>query len=350
MGAADVATELGRRIVLAARPVGEPKDGDFRQEAFALPAPGEGQFLLRTIYLSLDPYMRGRMSAGASYAAPVELGQPMTGRSVGQVLESRHPGYRAGDFVFADIGWQSHGLSDGKGARKLDPEAAPISTALGVLGMPGLTAYVGLLDLGQPKPGETVVVSAATGAVGSLVGQLAKLKGCRAVGIAGGPAKCDYAAKELGYDFCLDHRADDLAGRLAEACPNGIDVYFENVGGAVLEAVLPLMNTHGRIPVCGQIAGYNATQAPPGPDKLPLMMRLALFRRLTIRGFIISDHTARASDFYREVGGYLREGRVKFREDIVEGLENAPRAFQGLLRGANFGKLLVRVSPDPTRG
>lgn len=345
-----MAEETGRRIVLAARPIGEPKDGDFRLEEYPLPAPGEGQMLLRSLYLSLDPYMRGRMNAGPSYAASVELGQPMTGRSVGQVVASKHASFRPGDFVFADIGWQSHGLSDGQGARKLDPAQAPISTALGVLGMPGLTAYVGLLDLGQPKAGETVVVSAATGAVGSLVGQLAKLKGCRAIGIAGGQAKCDYAVKQLGYDLCLDHRANDLPGRLANACPQGIDIYFENVGGQVLEAVLPLMNTFGRIPLCGQIASYNATQLPQGPDKLPLLMRLALFKRLTIRGFIISDHGNRAPDFFREVGGHLRAGRVKHREDIVEGLENAVRAFQGLLKGANFGKLLVRVSPDPTRG
>ena len=339
---------INRRIVLARRPVGAPADEDFRLEEVAAGEPGPGQMLLRTIYLSLDPYMRGRMSGAASYAPPVPLDEPMIGRVVGQVVASRLDGYAPGDFVFADGGWQSLVLADGTGARKVDPAEAPISTALGVLGMPGLSAFAGLNDLGRPKPGETVVVSAATGAVGSLVGQLARLAGCRAVAVAGGADKCRYATQELGYDAAVDHRAPGMAEALAAACPDGIDVYFENVGGAVLHAVIPLLNLGARVPVCGLISAYNATGLPDGPDHLPLLMRTVLFRRVTVQGYIVGDHAGRRPAFMDEVAPHVRSGRIRYREDVVNGLENAPAAFRGLLEGRNFGKLLIRVSPDPT--
>ena len=335
-----------RRIVLAARPTGEPRESDFRLEEAEAARPGPGRMLLRTLYLSLDPYMRGRMSAARSYAPPVEVGDVMVGGAVSEVVESGHPDFRPGDLVEGSTGWQDYAVSDGKGLRKVDPTLAPISTALGVLGMPGMTAYTGLLNIGKPRPGETVAVAAASGAVGSAVGQIARIKGCRAVGIAGGARKCDYVRDELGFDACIDHRAPDFASRLAEACPKGIDVYFENVGGAVFEAVLPLLNPFARVPVCGLIAHYNATELPPGPNKLPLLMRAVLSNRLTLRGFIVGDFADQQAEFLREMGGWVREGRVRYREDVVDGLENAPRAFIGLLRGENFGKLVVRVAPD----
>ena len=252
-----------RQVLLASRPKGEPTPENFRLVEAEVPRPGPGQMLLRTLYLSLDPYMRGRMNAGPSYARPVEVGEVMEGRAVAEVIESNLNAYKPGDVVFAPTGWQEYALSDGKEARKLDPALGPASYALGVLGMPGLTAYAGLLTIGQPKPGETVVVAAASGAVGSLVGQIAKLKGCRAVGVAGGEKKCRYVKEELGFDACLDHRGPALPGRLKEACPDGIDVYFENVGGKVFEAVLPLLNNFARVPVCGLIAHYNQSEPPP---------------------------------------------------------------------------------------
>ena len=338
--------ERNRRIVLAARPNGEPKDSDFRLEETPVPAPGPGQVLLRTVYLSLDPYMRGRMNAAKSYAKPVEVGEVMVGGTVSRVVASNLAGFAPGDVVEGRTGWQDFALSDGKDVRKVDPSLAPISTAVGVLGMPGMTAYTGLLNIGQPKPGETVVVAAASGAVGSVVGQIAKVKGCRAVGIAGGRDKCDFVVRELGFDACLDHRSPDLGEQLAAACPKGIDVYFENVGGAVFEAVLPLLNQFARMPVCGLIAHYNATELPPGPNRVPQLMRAVLSNRLTLRGFIVWDFAAQEPQFLQEVGAWIREGRIKYREDVVDGLENAPRAFRGLLRGENFGKLLVRVSQE----
>ena len=344
-----MATTRSRQIVLAARPEGEPRDSDFALTEVEIPEPGPGELLLRTIYLSLDPYMRGRMSAGKSYAQPVEIGQVMVGGTVSEVVASNHPDFSPGDLVESYVGWRDYAISDGRGLRKLDPAQAPISTALGVLGMPGMTAYTGLLNIGQPRPGETVVVAAASGAVGSVVGQIAKIKGCRAVGIAGGPEKCAFVERELGFDACLDHRAPDLGRRLAGVCPTGIDVYFENVGGTVFEAVLPLLNPFARVPVCGLIAHYNATELPPGPNKLPALMRAILTNRLTLRGFIVWDFAEQQGEFLDVVGGWMREGRIKYREDIVEGLENAPQALIGLLRGRNFGKLLVRVSPEPSR-
>ncbi|MGH7374468.1 MAG: NADP-dependent oxidoreductase [Candidatus Rokuibacteriota bacterium] len=337
-------TSVNRQVVLRSRPVGMPKPGDFELVESPLPSPKDGEVLSRTIYLSLDPYMRGRISGAKSYAASVEPGQVIVGGTVGEVLESRHPGLAKGDVVLGYDGWQSHAVSKGGGLRKLDPKQAPVSTVLGVLGMPGMTAYVGLLDIGQPKPGETVVVSAASGAVGSAVGQIAKIKGCRAVGVAGSQDKCHYVVRELGFNACVNYKKGDLLASLKQACPNGIDVYFENVGGDVLRAVMQLLNQNARIPLCGMISEYNATESTPGPNLRPL-----LFNRALIKGFIVSDHMARMGDFVKDCGGWLRDGRLKHREDVVVGLEKAPEAFIGLLQGKNFGKLLVRVGEDPTR-
>jgi NADPH-dependent curcumin reductase len=338
--------ETAQRIVLASRPVGEPKQADFRLEEFPAPEPGPGQLLLRTQWLSLDPYMRGRMSDAPSYAKPVGIGEVMEGGTVSQVLASKVDGFAAGDIVVGRAGWQTHAISDGRGIRKVDPSLAPVSTAVGVLGMPGMTAYTGLLEIGKPKADETVVVAAASGAVGSVVGQIAKIKGARAIGIAGGPEKCRFVVRELGFDACLDHRAPDLAARLKEACPKGIDVYFENVGGAVWDAVFPLLSPFARIPVCGLIAHYNETELPGGPNRVPQLMRAVLTKRLTIRGFIVSDFAALQVEFLKDVSTWLRERRIKYREDVVEGLDKAPRALIGLLRGENFGKVVVRVTRE----
>ncbi len=338
-------TETARRIVLASRPVGEPKLSDFRLEELPVPKPDSGEVLLRTKWLSLDPYMRGRMSDAPSYAKPVEIGGVMEGGTVSEVVASDNERFAAGDIVLGHTGWQSHAVSNGKGLRKLDPALAPVSTALGVLGMPGMTAYTGLLEIGKPQPGETVVVAAASGAVGALVGQIARIKGARAIGIAGGPKKCAYVKDELGFDDCLDHRAPDLSGRLKAACPKGIDVYFENVGGAVFEAVFPLLNPFARVPVCGLISQYNASSPPEAALSVPQVMRATLTKRLNIRGFIVSDFAARHADFLRDMAEWLKDGRIKYREDVVDGLEQAPQAFIGLLRGENFGKRLVRVAP-----
>jgi len=338
--------EVARRIVLAARPVGEPKPSDFRLEEFSPPDPGPGQVLLRTLWLSLDPYMRGRMSDAPSYAAPVEIGQVMEGGTVSDVLASHVGGFAVGDIVVGRTGWQTHALSDGRALRKVDHTQAPMSTALGVLGMPGMTAYAGLAEIGKPQAGETLVVAAASGAVGSVVGQIAKIKGLRAVGIAGGPEKCRFVVEELGFDAGVDHRAPDLAGRLQAACPKGIDIYFENVGGPVFEAVFPLLNPFARVPVCGLISQYNATAATAGAILTPQLFRAILTKRLTIRGFIVSDFASLQADFHRDVSTWLHEGRIKYREHVVEGLENAPRALIGLLKGENFGKVVVRVAAE----
>jgi NADPH-dependent curcumin reductase CurA len=337
-------SKTARRIVLASRPVGEPKPSDFRLEEFAIPQPGPGELLLRTKWLSLDPYMRGRMSDAPSYAKPVGVGQVMEGGTVNEVVASNNDKYAVGDIVLAHTGWQTHALSKGAGLRKLDPAVAPVSTALGVLGMPGMTAYTGLLEIGQPKEGETVVVSAASGAVGSVVGQIARIKGARAVGVAGGPDKCRYVRDELGFDACVDHRAADFPEQLKAACPKGVDVYFENVGVPVFDTVLPLFNPFARIPVCGLIAQYNMTELPPGPDRVPLLLRNTLTKRLTFRGFIVTDFAAKFPDFIRDVPQWIAQGRIKYREDIAEGLENAPQTFIGLLKGKNFGKQLVRIA------
>jgi NADPH-dependent curcumin reductase len=337
-------TRNNRKIVLASRPEGAPQPSNFRLEQSPAPQPKDGEVLLRTLWLSLDPYMRGRMSAARSYAKPVEVGEPIVGGTVNEVVESRHPQFKSGDIVLGYAGWQDYAVSNGTGLRKLDPNRAPISTALGVLGMPGMTAYTGLTIIGQPKPGETVAVAAATGPVGSLVGQIAKLKGCRAVGIAGGKDKCRYLMDEFGFDAAVDHRSKTFPDELKQACPKGIDIYFENVGGAVWDAVFPLLNDFARIPVCGLIAQYNMTELPPGPDRTPQIFRQILTRRLTIRGFIVWDFADHAEAFERDVSTWLKQGKIKYKEDVVEGLENAPQAFLGLLQGKNFGKLLVQVA------
>jgi NADPH-dependent curcumin reductase CurA len=339
-----------RQIVLAARPHGDPKESDFKLVETAVPEPGPGQLLLRTLYLSLDPYMRGRMSAGPSYAPPTDIGAVMGGATVCRVEESRVQGFEVGDIVEAFTGWQEYALLDGKGVRKIDRSIAPVTTALGVLGMPGLTAWSGLKNIGQPKAGETLVVASASGAVGSLVGQLAKLEGCRVVGIAGGDRKCRYVVDELGFDACIDHRRSEFADALKDACPNGIDIDFENVGGDVFDAVLPLLNNFARVPVCGLIAHYNATELPTAVDRVPLLMRSILTKRLTIRGFIVIDFADQRPDFIAEVAPLVRDGRIKYREDIVAGLDNAPRALIGLLNGENFGKMIVRVAAESQRG
>jgi NADPH-dependent curcumin reductase CurA len=340
-------TTVNRRIVLSARPRGAPTAEDFRREQASVPAPVAGQVLLRTLYLSLDPYMRGRMSDGPSYAPPLAIGDVMVGGTVSRIEASQNVDFKVGELVLAYSGWQDYAVSDGTGLTTLYPEDPHPSRALGVLGMPGFTAYMGLLDIGQPVAGETVVVAAASGAVGSVVGQIAKIKGCTVVGIAGGEDKCRYVIDELGFDFCVDHRADDLPGRLAIACPKGIDVYFESVGGAVFDAVLPLLNTKARVPVCGLIAAYNATELPPGPDRLSLLVGTLLRKRIRMQGFIIfDDYGPRWSEFAGAMREWVRDNKVKVREDIVFGLENAPEAFIGLLQGMNFGKLAIQLAHE----
>ncbi len=334
-----------RRILLLSRPNGAPKAEDFRTEVCLAPVAGPGELLLRTLYLSLDPYMRGRMSDTPSYAAPIPLGGVMEGGTISRVEQSNHDDYEAGDLVLGSSGWQDFSVSNGDGLTRLDANIHKTSLALGVLGMPGFTAYMGLLEIGQPKKGETVVVAAATGAVGSVVGQIAKIRGCRAVGIAGGVDKCRFAVDELGFDECIDRHDRDFAKRLKLACTEGIDIYFESVGGEVFDAVMPLLNTSARIPLCGLISSYNDSGVNAGPDKLGLFARTLLTKRIKVQGFIIfQDYGDRFDEFASQMGKWVRDGSVKFREDIVEGLENAPKAFAGLLEGKNFGKLLIHVS------
>jgi NADPH-dependent curcumin reductase len=333
-----------RRIVLAKRPEGEPTPSDFRLEEAPIPALKDGEMLMQTVFLSLDPYMRARMSEGPSYAAATEIGEVMVGGTVSRVIATKNPKFKEGDLVSSYSGWQEYQVSNGMGIFKLDPRMPRPSYALGVLGMPGLTAYVGTLDIGEPKPGETLVVAAATGAVGSVVGQIAKIKGLRAVGVAGGKEKCDYAVKELGFDACIDHRDANMPALLKEACPKGIDVYFENVGGAVWDAVVPLLNTHARVPLCGLIAQYNAKGLPQGPDRSSQMLGLFLVKQIKVQGFIISSYFNRQAAFIDDMSQWMQAGRIKYREDITRGLENAPQAFMGLFKGSNFGKLLVQVA------
>jgi NADPH-dependent curcumin reductase len=330
--------EKNLQVTLASRPKGAPQASDFKIVEAPVPEIGDGQFLVRNHYLSLDPYMRGRMSDAKSYAKSVEIGEVMVGGTVGEVIASRHPNYKQGDKVLGGLGWQLYGASDGAGVIKIDDQGVPISAYLGVLGMPGMTAYVGLLDIGQPKSGETVVVSAASGAVGSAVGQIAKIKGCRAVGIAGGADKCRYAVEQLGFDACVDYKAGRLADDLAATTPNGIDVYFENVGGEILDTVLLRLNPHARLPVCGLISQYNATE-PYGVKNI----RVLLTSRVKVQGFIVFEHEARRADFMKDMAEWVRAGRVKYRETVAQGLENAPTAFMGLLAGKNFGKQLVKL-------
>jgi NADPH-dependent curcumin reductase CurA len=340
-------TTQNRRWVLASRPHGAPVAENFRLEEQPIPTPAEGQVLLRTVWLSLDPYMRGRMSDAPSYSPPVEIGAVMVGGTVSRVETSRHPDYQEGEWVLGYSGWQEYELSDGKGLVRLGENPSHPSWALGVLGMPGFTAYMGLLDIGQPQAGETLVVAAATGPVGATVGQIGKIKGCRVIGVAGGEEKCRHAVDVLGFDACLDHHADDFSEQLAKACPQGIDVYYENVGGKVFDAVLPLLNTSARVPVCGLVSGYNATNLPDGPDRLPLLMGTILKKRIRMQGFIIfDDYGARFDEFLQQMSSWVEQGKIKFREDIVDGLEQAPQAFIGLLQGKNFGKLVIRVADE----
>ncbi|MGC6230126.1 NADP-dependent oxidoreductase [Hafnia paralvei] len=340
-----ISSRINRRYVLAQRPQGMPSDQDFRLEKVAQPEPEQGQVLLRTLYLSLDPYVRGRLDDAPSYSPPLAIGDVICGGTVCRVEQSQHPDYQVGDLVLAYTGWQDYALSDGEGLQKLDANMAHPSYALGLLGMPGFTGYMGLTDIGNPQVGETVVVAAATGAVGSVVGQVAKLRGCRAVGIAGGVEKCRYAVEKLGFDVCIDHRAADFAHQLKQACHKGIDVYYENVGGAVFDAVLPLLNTKARIPVCGMISQYNGHHSDHQQDRLPLLMSTILKKRMRVEGFIISqDYGDRYPEFYAQMSTWLAQGKIVFKEDIVDGLENSITAFQGLLSGKNFGKLIIKVA------
>lgn len=336
---------MNQRIVLAARPVGAPTEHNFRLETLHQPQPGAGEVLLRTIYLSLDPYMRGRMSEAKSYAEPVALNDVMVGGTVCQVEVSNHPDFAVGEWVLAYTGWQRYAVSNGEGLLKLGTQPAHPSYALGILGMPGFTAYMGLLDIGEPKAGETIVVAAATGPVGATVGQIGKIKGCRVVGVAGGAEKCRHAVEVLGFDACIDHKADDFAEQLAQACPQGIDVYFENVGGKVFDAVMPLLNPKARIPLCGLVSQYNATALPAGPDRMSSLMGMLLVKRIKMQGFIIfDDYGHRYNEFAQDMTQWLSAGKMQYREQIVQGLDNAPTAFMGLLEGKNFGKLVIEVN------
>lgn len=334
-----------RRIVLAERPKGLPDDTTLRMETTPVPTPGAGEMLLRTRFLSIDPYMRGRMNDAKSYAEPVAIGGVMTGQSVAEVVRSDRDGFAAGDLVLAGTGWQDYAVSDGEGVLNLGPDPDRPSWALGVLGMPGFTAHAGLLQIGQPKPGETVVVGAASGPVGATVGQIAKIKGCRIVGVAGGAEKCAHVTGTLGFDACIDHRAEDFEAQLKAACPDGIDVYFENVGSRVLYGVLPLLNPFARVPVCGVAGWYNLDRLPDGPDRGPQILGTLLRMKVRMEGFIIFDSFGidHYRDFRRDMMGWLEEGKIHYREQIVEGLDAAPGALNDVLTGRSFGKMVVAV-------
>jgi len=339
--------KINRQHVLAERPKGEPTADTLHLVEGEIPTPGKGQMLLRTEYLSLDPYMRGRMSDAPSYAAPVEIGGVMVGGTVAQVVSSDVKGFEAGDFVLSFNGWQDYALSDGKGVTNLGKSPAHPSWALGIMGMPGFTAWAGLTRIGEPKAGETIAVAAATGPVGATVGQIGKILGCRVVGIAGGAEKCAYAVNELGFDACIDHKAADFADQLAKASPDGIDVYFENVGGKVLDAVIPLLNPNARMPVCGLVSQYNATALPEGPDRMNWLMGQILRKKIKVQGFIIFDDFGHLyPEFAAEMGAWVEAGKIKYREEIIDGLEKAPKAFIGLLKGENFGKRVIRVGQN----
>jgi len=333
-----------RQLVLAERPKGPPTANTLSLKESEVPTASDGQMLLRTEFLSLDPYMRGRMSAAPSYAAPVEIGEVMVGGTVAEVVESTVEGFSAGDFVMSFNGWQDYALSDGKGVTNMGKSPENPSWALGIMGMPGFTAWAGLTHIGEPKEGETLVVAAATGPVGATVGQIAKLKGCRVVGIAGGPDKCQYAVETLGFDACLDHKQDDLAEQLLGATPDGVDIYFENVGGKVLDAVLPRLNPNARVPVCGIVSQYNATQLPEGPDRLNWLMGQILRKKIRMQGFIIFDDFGHLyPEFAKAMSAWVKAGEIHYREEVIDGLENAPSAFVGLLTGENFGKRVIKV-------
>lgn len=338
---------LNRQVKLASRPHGKPVDDNFELTTTEVPTPSDSEMLLRTLYLSLDPYMRGRMSDAKSYADPLEVGDVMLGATVSQVVSSNVEGFSEGDIVVAYGGWQDYSVSNGEGVYKLTKDMSNPSYGLGVLGMPGFTGYMGLTDIGKPQAGETLVVGAATGPVGATVGQVGKIHGLKVVGVAGGADKCKYAVEELGFDVCLDHRADDFEAQLAAACPNGIDIYYENVGGRVFDAALPLLNAHARIPVCGLAAHYNQTELPDGKDRLSLLMSTILRQRLTVKGFIIfEEYGDHFPQFLQTMGKWVTEGKVKTKEHMVDGLANAPLGFVDMLEGNNFGKTVVKVA-DP---
>ena len=335
-----------RALVLKSYPEGAPGPEHFELVEAPLPEPGPGEVLVRSIYLTVDPYMRGRLRPGPSYTAPQQIGETMLGEAVGEVVASRAEGFAEGDFVCADIGWQTHGVVSGRGLRKLDPTVAPISTALGVLGMPGLTAYFGTLEVLCPRPGDTLAVSAASGAVGSAVGQIAKIAGCRVVGIAGSQAKCDHIRDELGFDAAIDHRScPDIGRALAKACPDGIDCYFDNVGGPICDAAVENLALGARVAICGQIAQYNDSQQALGPRNLFHF----LIKRASLRGFLVFDWAERYDHGLARLTRWLQEGRLQYREDIVDGLESAPAALAGLMEGRNFGKQLVKIGDDSSR-
>jgi NADPH-dependent curcumin reductase CurA len=336
--------KFNTRILLDSRPVGLPKDSDFKIEKSPIPIPGAGEMLLKTLWLSLDPYMRGRMSDRESYAKPTEIGEVITGGVVSEVIESNIPEFRVGEFVTGLYGWQEYAIARADDVRlfKVDPDNSPLSTAVGVTGMPGQTAYFGLLRVGEPKPGETVVVSAASGAVGSVVGQIAKLQGCRTIGIAGGAAKCSYVADELGFDACVDYKGGNLEDDLKKVCPDGIDVYFENVGGPVLDAVAPLLNENSRVPICGYISAYNAESMDE--VKAPADVLDAVENKPFHRFFVVSEWLDEFPAVAKQLGDWVKEGKLKYRETIVQGIENAPGAFLMLFSGENFGKLMIKVT------
>lgn len=334
-----------RKFILAKRPKGEPDDNTLRLETDDLPNPGKGEMLLRNEYLSLDPYMRGRMSNAPSYAPPVEIGEVMVGGTVSQVISSEVAGYDVGDWVVAFGGWQDYALSDGKGIINIGKDPQNPSWFLGVLGMPGLTAWSALTQIGQPKVEETLVVAGASGPVGATVGQIGKILGCRVVGIAGGETKCTHVVETLGFDTCIDYKSAGFPDALKSAAPDGIDIYFENVGGAVLDAVLPLLNTSARIPVCGLISQYNATSLPDGPDRMNLLLGIILRKRMTVRGFIVfEDFGHLYPEFARQMGAWIRENKIQYLEEVIVGLEQAPSAFVGLFRGEAFGKRVIRLT------
>ncbi len=332
-------SETNRRVVLASRPEAYPEPRHFRLEEVAIPQPREGEALVRTIWLSLDPYMRGRMREGPSYAAPVEIGGVMTGGVVGRVVESRTPELAVGDIVDGSLGWQEYAVAGPGALRVVDSSLAPISTAVGVLGMPGMTAYFGLLDVGKPEVGDTVVVSAASGAVGQVVGQIARIMGCRVVGTAGSDEKVDFIVNELGFDAGINYKTEDVDAALAAACPDGIDVYFDNVGGFVTDAVMQQINVHARISVCGQISQYNL----PTPELAPRNMGLLIQKQARMEGFLVFNFAHRHEHARQRMAAWIRSGDLRYREDVVEGLQNAPAAFIGMMTGENFGKLLVKV-------
>lgn len=329
-----------REIRLKSRPEGLPTAANFELASVELPDPAEGQLLIKNIYMSVDPYMRGRMIDRKSYTPPFKLGEPLNGGAVGEVVASNHPDYAAGDFVVNGAGWQEYALSDGRGIMKVD-QSIPLSAYLGTAGMPGRTAYFGLLDIGQPQEGETVFVSAAAGAVGSVVCQIAKLKGCTVIGTAGSDEKVQWLTETLGVDVGINYKtAGNLTKALAAAAPQGIDIYFENVGGDHLEAALAVMNNNGRIPVCGMISGYNATEPEPAPRNLFNIIG----KRLLLKGFIVSDYSGRNHEFFRDMSQWIQEGKIKWEETVYEGIENAPDAFMGLFTGDNLGKMVVKLA------